>query len=386
MPGTPSLSTLHLSTAKSWRGGENQLLLLAEGLQERGHKVLIAAPKTAPLLDKAKAQNMPVRALTIRGELDPAGMYRLSKLLREIKPDILHLHDAHAVLAGQIAARTRPANSLAVIAHRRTAFRIRSKWKYGGRINRIIAISQSAKEQVLKAGLPAEKVDVVYSGLLFKESTPSIQQAATTLRDRLGIRASAVLLGHAAALTSEKRQCDLVKAVKSCMKRTSNSSADAECEVLKGQEAQDVHLAIAGKGPLEGELRQQVHALGLKDRVHFLGFVRDLAPLWEASDLAVFSSELEGLCTALVEAQGAGVPAVVTRAGGMEEVVQEDETGKLVPVGAIDELSDAIMTLLQNRTMMDAMGKAARKRARSLFSAEAMLQGTLDVYANLMRP
>ena len=151
MPSKSALSILHLSTAKTWRGGENQLLLLAKGLQRQGHQILIAAPKDSPLHHRAKDIEVPTRVLTIRGDVDPAGVYRLAKVLREMKPQILHLHDAHSVLAGQLAVRSCSKESIRVIAHRRTAFRIRSKWKYCGRVNRIIAISAAARDQVLAA-------------------------------------------------------------------------------------------------------------------------------------------------------------------------------------------------------------------------------------------
>jgi glycosyltransferase involved in cell wall biosynthesis len=123
----------------------------------------------------------------------------------------------------------------------------------------------------------------------------------------------------------------------------------------------------------------------LAGRVHWLGFRRDLHTLWAAADLAVFCSEAEGLCTALVEAQGAGLPAVATRAGGMTEVVAEDKTGLLVPVGGVKELSEALIRLAQDSELRRRMGLAAARRAREIFSSDVMVEGILRVYQGVLK-
>lgn len=365
MPSSRALSTLHLSTARSWRGGENQILLLARGLVERGHRALIVAPKGAPLLERAAEAGLPTRVLTIRGELDAPGMWRLARLLREVRPDILHLHDGHAVLPGQVAARIRSA--MGVIAHRRTSFKVRGRWKYAGRVDRVIAISSAVRECLLAAGVPAPRVEVVYSGLEFPEPLARESAPAQAWRRALGLPENAILAVHAAALTREKRQMDLLSALRAC--------------VTSGV---PLHLAVAGTGELEAELKAATTGV-LAGRVHWLGFRRDVHTLWAAADLAVFCSEAEGLCTALVEAQGAGLPAVVTRAGGMTEVVAEGETGLLVPVGAVKELADALTRMTKDGDLRRRMGASAARRAREVFSAQVMVKGVLRVYQEVLK-
>jgi glycosyltransferase involved in cell wall biosynthesis len=361
------LSTLHLSTAHTWRGGENQILLLAQGLVARGHRALIVAPKGAPLLERAHEAGLATRALTLRGDLDPAGTWRLARLLREVRPDVLHLHDGHAVLPGQLAARALPGSRLAVIAHRRTSFPLRGRWKYAGRVDKVIAISQAARQRVLAAGVAPERVAVVYSGLEFPALAP---REGLALRRELGLSPEAVLIAHAAALTAEKRAGDLLGALRLC----------AGSGVVKEGAAPDVHLAIAGSGELEGALRELACRLNVAGRVHFLGFRRDLRPLWAAAQIAAFSSEAEGLCTALIEAQGAGLPAVVTDAGGMVEVVAAQVTGLVARVGAVEELAAAFRRLAADAALRGQLGSAARARVRKHFSAAAMVENTLRVY------
>lgn len=358
------LSTVHLSTARSWRGGENQILLLARGLTTAGHSALIVAPRGAPLLERAAEAGLPVRALTIHGELDAPGMWRLARLIREVRPDILHLHDGHAVLPGQLAGRVR--KSMGVLAHRRTAFRVRGRWKYSGRVDRVIAISEAVRACLASSGLDDARISVVYSGLEFPEVQARESESAQLFRRDLDIPESALLVAHAAALTREKRQADLLEAFRKLPPGLG-----------------PVHLAIAGSGDQEATLKADAEDLG--GRVHWLGFRRDLRALWAAADLAVYCSEAEGLCTALVEAQGAGRPAVVTRAGGMVEVVSEKETGLVVEVGDVKALSAAMGRLLSDRTLRVQMGLEAARRARDKFSASVMVQGVLRVYEDVLK-
>ena len=338
-------------------------MLLACGLKERGHEALVVAPKGAPLLDRATDAGLPVRALTLRGDLDPAGTWRLARLLREVRPDILHLHDGHAVLPGQLTGRL--ARTMGVIAHRRTVFRVRGSWKYTGRVDRVIAISEAVRERLTAAGVPEERVTVAYSGLAFPEALPPDRVLA--FRRELDLPEDAILVAHAAALTKEKRQLDLLEAIRACAKK-----------------GVPIHLAVAGAGAMEAELKAA--ATGeMAGLVHWLGFRRDLRSLWAAADIAAFCSEAEGLCTALVEAQGAGVPAVVTRAGGMTEVVEEGRTGWLVPVGGVGELAAALIRLATDTEERQRMGGEASRHARGKFSAQVMVDTILRVYGEVLK-
>jgi glycosyltransferase involved in cell wall biosynthesis len=92
------------------------------------------------------------------------------------------------------------------------------------------------------------------------------------------------------------------------------------------------------------------------------------------------SSLTEGLGTSLLDAMAAGKPIVATRAGGIPEVVGDEETGVLVPPRDHDAMAEAIVRLLKDDTLRRKMGDAGRARARSLFSAERMVQNTLNVY------
>jgi L-malate glycosyltransferase len=363
--------SIHLSTAKSWRGGENQVFLLTRGLQAKGHKVLVVAPKGAPLLERCAAAGIPARGIGIRGEIDALATIRLIGILRKERPDILHLHDGHAVMHGQLAGRAVSRRKLKIVAHRRTVFKLKGRWKYTGRMDRIVAISSAVKDELLAAGVPEPLVRVVYSGMDFPPRLPSDAPEVRTFLASQNIPPGAFVIAHAAALSSEKRQQDLVQAV-----------ALAN-EKLKEQGLPTVHLCIAGSGDKEDFLRAEVSRQKQNETVHIAGFLSDLRPLWAASAMVMFASEAEGLCTALVEAQGSGLPAVVTRAGGMTEVVADGKTGMLVKIGDTAAMADAISKLYADVSLRQNMGSEAARRARELFSAQAMVDGIESVYQQL---
>ena len=366
-----SLYSLHLSTARSWRGGENQIFLLASGLKARGQKVLVVAPEKTPLADRCREAGLPACGLTTRGALDPLASLKLLRLLRREKPDVLHLHDGHAVLQGQLVGRAFSRQKLKVVAHRRTAFPLKGRWKYCGRLDRIVAISRAVQADLCAAGVPAGQIRLVYSGLEFSKPWGREHPEALRLRESCRMAENELLLAHAGALSAEKRQLDIIAAL-----------GQAE-KLMKPKRLPGVHLAIAGSGPEEPNLRQAVEKLALGEKVHFLGFVRDLRPLWAASDLAVFASAAEGLCTALVEAQAAGLPALASRVGGMPEVVAEEETGLLFEAGDQKALAAGIASLCSDQVLRARMGRQAGEHAREKFSAAGMVESILKLYREL---
>ncbi len=361
-PSVQPIYSIHLSTAKSWRGGENQIWLLARGLIARGQRALVIAPRNAPLLERCRSAGIPTGAIHPSGELDLVGTARLARLLRREKPDVLHAHDGHAVLPAKFAAWFHPRTNLKLVVHRRTVFALKGRWKYQGRVDRIIAISAAVRERLLADGISDDSIRVVFSGMEFPEMAAAGMEGKA-LRERLGIAADAFVLAHAAALTSEKRQQDILRALSA---------------------VPDVQLLIAGTGKLEQTLHESVRQAGLNDRVHFLGFVQDLRPVWSASNAAIFASEAEGLCTALIEAQAAGLPAVITKAGGMVEIVDDGVSGVTTEIGDTVAMAKGMEALARDRELCRKMGQAAAQNARAKFSAERMVDGVLNAYRELV--
>ncbi len=370
----PLLSVLsgplvQVSTAKGWRGGERQALGLAEGLYQKEMPVVLVAPPESPLLKRAQEIGIETFPLVYRGEWDLVAAWKLASFLRKKKAGLVHAHDGHAVMLAGLAGRL---SSTPAVCTRRVDFPIRGAWKYRWWMKRVICISSAIRQICAQGGIPAERMPVVFSGI-------DVDAVKNAPGDNGQIRASfgedakkerRLVVLNVASLTDHKGQTYLLDAMPRVLKQVPNAL-----------------FLIAGDGELEAPLKAQAKELALdEDVLQFLGFREDVLSLLKACDLFVMSSHLEGLCTSVMDAMAAGKAVVATRAGGIPEVVHENETGLLVPVRDPDALADALISLLQDRKLRERYGRSAAVVARMQFGFDKMVEGTLEVYRQLLLP
>jgi glycosyltransferase involved in cell wall biosynthesis len=140
---------------------------------------------------------------------------------------------------------------------------------------------------------------------------------------------------------------------------------------------------LAGEGPLEPDLRAQCAALGLADRVRFLGHRRNVPELFEASDLVVLPSLYEGLPLVAIEALAANRPLVATEVDGTPEVVINERTGLLVPPANPVALAAAIERLLDNPELASRLASDGRKFVQENFAVRRQIEQTVALYSEL---
>jgi len=141
-----------------------------------------------------------------------------------------------------------------------------------------------------------------------------------------------------------------------------------------------MHLLLAGDGALRPELESRARALGIGQRVSFLGHCNDVQRVLDAADLFVLPSLWEALPFALLEAMASGLPVVATRVAGVPEVVSHGRTGLLVPPADAGALASALAEVVASRSRLDDMGAAARAVVEARYSLGAMLRDTQDAY------
>jgi glycosyltransferase involved in cell wall biosynthesis len=142
---------------------------------------------------------------------------------------------------------------------------------------------------------------------------------------------------------------------------------------------------IVGQGGLREELEAHAARLGIASHVRLLGHREDVRDLLSLYDIFVLPSLSEGMPLALLEAMGAGLPAIATRVGGIVEVLEDRKTGLLVPPEDGGALADTIMALLENRALAKELGEAARQVATTRYSLAGMVRAYEDVYSELVR-
>ena len=142
---------------------------------------------------------------------------------------------------------------------------------------------------------------------------------------------------------------------------------------------------LVGEGPLAGEMHLYTERLGIASNVRFLGWRDDVPAILAAMDICVLASLWEGLPYTLLEAMAAGKPMVATSVGGSREIVVDGETGLLVPPRNPSALARGIMRLLADQALAAEMGRRGRERVHDVFSIEAMLRKTEEVYEKLLQ-
>jgi len=349
-PAASPLRVLHLNSERGWRGGEQQVLLLAEGLQRAGVDTAIVARPGEQLARRAALAGVPVIGLTLR-PWSPWSWLGLRRLLRA--GDIVHAHASHAHAAASWALS---ASSIPLVATRRVDFPPKGLRKYR-RCASNVAVSQAIAGILTVAGVP--RVSVIPDGV-----DPARFASADRRRGRaaLGLGEGALAVLDVAALEEHKDHRTLLEA----WGRLAAARPDA-------------HLFLAGDGSLRRELEARAAQL---PRVRLLGFRDDLPDLLAAADVAVLTSCTEGLGSTLIDAMVTGLPVVATRAGGIPELVEDGVNGLLCPIRDAAAVATALATVLDDAALRQRFAAAGRISAQR-FTAGRMVEAYRRLYATL---
>jgi L-malate glycosyltransferase len=362
--------SLHIDTARTWRGGQNQVLLTVNGLREIGQRAALVAHPNGELRRRA-AEGLELIPLAPRTEVDLTAAWRLSRVIKRLRPDVIHAHDPHglamAALALSLGSGSRSAGALPpLVAARRVDFHLKgnsfSRWKYR-QVDCFIAASEAIRQMLLADGVAAERTTTVHEGIdvAHVDAAPAVN-----VREAFWLPHGAPVVGNVAALVPHKGQRHLVEAAH-----------------LVVREIPDARFIILGEGELRDALERQVREYHLEKHVLLPGFRADVLGCIKGFDLFAMSSVTEGLGTSLLDAMACARPIVATRAGGIPEIVDDGVNGRLVPPRDRAAMAEAIVALLRDEGERQRMGEAGLARVRARFTVERMIDETAAVYARV---
>jgi glycosyltransferase involved in cell wall biosynthesis len=346
---------------REWGGGQAQSLGLALALAARGEETrFVAEPGSAPAARLGDTL-LPWEAVRMRGARRLGATIQLTKRFRELRPEVVHIHDSASHVPAALAAKR--AGVPAVVATRRTAFPLRRGWaaklKHELWCDRLLCVSEAVRRRCLEAGLPEDHIAVVPDFVDCQHfDTAIVETSRTDERPRI------CSVGR---LSREKGHLLLLKAMSIVVKSV--------------PEAQ---LQICGEGPELSTIARRAEVNGLAENVALLGFVRDVRSLLAAADVFVMPSLSEGLGVAVLEAMAMGKPVVATDAGGLPEAVMHGETGLVVPAGDAEALAEAMTALLEKPTRAREMGRAGRQRALSHFDRPRIVDRVVAHYEEVL--
>jgi glycosyltransferase involved in cell wall biosynthesis len=355
------MKILQICSARELGGGEKHLADLANGLACRGHDLFAAVIPASPLrteLSSVPAQN--IIELPMRNSLNVATALKLARFVRQNEIDVVHAHIARDYpLAASVARRA----GARLVLTRHVLFPLNRIHKLTlRRTSRVIAVSESVAAGLRAQGIfDPEIVVCIHNGV-------DVDRFGRELVDHRnsGDRKRRVgMIGHLAPI---KGQEDFIRA------------AAAVCSSLD-----DVEFIIAGEdksrsGDNRRQLERLIAELGLSQRISLVGWVDDVAELLATFDLFISPSRSEPFGLSIVEAMAAGVPVIATRSEGAREIIDDEETGRLVPIGDADSLANAIRQMLSDPKEGERFSENARKVARERFSLERMVEATEQVY------
>jgi len=283
----------------------------------------------------------------------------ITALLTRIQPDVLHTHQIGTLFYTGPPARRLGVSAIVHTEHgQEYANRRRTRWlgRLAARHARtFFCVSDDTARHVLKHRIAAKnRVHVVYNGI----DVARFEHAAahrTAVRDQLGIPPEAPLIGSVGRLAQIKRYDVLIHAfatVRRCLPTA--------------------RLLLVGDGPKRQELADLAAGLGLRGAVYFLGYRDDRQRYLSAIDVFVLSSDSEGTPLALLEAWAAGLPVVVTRVGGLPELIEHRITGRLVPPGDSGAFGQTLTEVLRDEEQRRRMGQAGYELVRERFDRNQM--------------
>jgi glycosyltransferase involved in cell wall biosynthesis len=352
-------------------GAEQQLILLAKGLQAHGWQVSVVALSGTGgnAAIELKAQGVNFLSLSMRkGLADPRGWIRFHHWLLREHPDLVHAHLPHATWFARWSRLATPVRLLVDTLHSSSSGTMGRKLGYrwsNWLPDKVTAVSRAVAESHLAASMVSEnKLTVLPNGVNVEEWRPD-SLVRVAVRRELELKHEFLWLASG--------RLDPVKDYPTLLQAMVHVPEPAR-------------LVITGAGPLEYTLRSLSSALGLDTRVRFLGFEPDVRRWLQTADGFVLSSRLEGLPMSLLEAAACAVPAVATDVPGTREVVVHSETGWLAEAGNALALGDAMARMMETSPEeRKAMGERARQLVLDRFNLEAVLDRWEALYADLLR-
>ena len=365
MTGKPPspLTILHIDTGTAFRGGQQQLLYLAQALAERGHRQTLAGPEDGALESRCGKglEFFPFPSHDV-GHL--FGVIQLRRLIQDRPFDIIHAHDGRGHTVGLLAAWGR---KIKHVATRRVLYTNQNRWvaqfKYQRCADALIVVSEAVKRKALESGIAPDNIHLIYDGVKFPVRLPDTEQRRM-LREHWGLTERDVAVGHVGYFSPEKGQVVLARAAR-----------------LLQTQWPDLRFFLAGEGPAQF---QAAFLAECGENLRWIGFVEDLGSFLAALDLFVMPSISEGLGSSALLAMAYGLPVVASQVGGLPEVVIPQETGWLVEPDSPRQLADLIADAVRDRERLMQMGQQGRRRVQSLFSCRTMVDKTENLYRSLL--
>jgi len=369
---------LYVITKANWGGAQRYVFDLANASTDAGHDVLVVSGNEGPLTERLKEASIKTRTIAaMKRDISIMDEFRsfktLLNIIDEFRPDVLHGNSSKAGALAALAGRLKGIDTIVFTAHGWAFNEGRPRWQkmiiglfhYATVLlaHKTICVSRAIRQDAAWMPFVAKRFSVIHNGV--SEGTLlSREEARMKIAPDLARGfPNALWIGSIAELHPTKGLDTLVEAFAAI-----------------AHELPSTVLVLMGDGNEWAKLEKLVQIYDLPDRVVLSGFVKDASTYLNALDMFVLPSRSEALGYALLEAGLASLPSIGTRVGGIPEVLDDGETGLLVPPGKSILLSQALTELVNDPALRNRLGTALHEKVRSEFSIAAMTEKTLALY------
>lgn len=348
----------------AWGGTELHLLNLSNQLVKRGHDVTVACRPDGWVIKKATELGLKTLSATVLRQQDWTDYRIFRDWCKANHCDVIHAHWSTDAFVPASAARAAGVPVRLMTRHSPYPFKTPlGRWIFTDLLyNRLLAVSQSVANTLIKCGVPKRKITVVHHGTDVGEFEQTTLPPESVRAD-LGLSDDDVAVGIVGRIAQEKGHRYLYEA----MNRLEAGSP--------------VRAVVVGDGPDADAGRTYVRDHGLEDRVIFSPFRTDVNNVFNALDIVVVPSTWEEPCSAVIQqAMALSRPVIGTRTGGTPEMILDGETGLLVAPSNAESLASGIANLAADRDLRRKMGAAGRARVEQYFSLDVMTDKIVDIY------
>jgi glycosyltransferase involved in cell wall biosynthesis len=353
-----SKRTAFVCFSHSLGGLELTTLRLAKAINERGNPSVVIAPPSSPLLKLAAEAGLAVGGIAPRLKYgDVPAALRLRKILRDNRTQVAILTQSKDLHLAALASKGIPELKIAFYQQMDSGYNKRDllhTWVFS-KLVRWFTLTEGMKKNVIThTRVPERRVEVVPLGIDLERFNPK-KHRKSAARKALGLPAKGTLVGVMGRLDPQKGQEVLLRAAPALLKKHT-----------------DLHIVVAGD-ETAGEpgyrsyLERLSGTLSLRSRVTFLPFTRDVPQFMSALDVLVLPSFAETYGLVIIEAMAMGCPVVATNAGGVPEIINDEETGLLVSPRNQQELTEALSRILSSFSLRARIVKSARSKALSCY-------------------
>jgi glycosyltransferase involved in cell wall biosynthesis len=337
-------------------GAENYVVNLSKKLIGKNHEVFIITSNNEAFKDFLKKNGLSFYISDMFFKFDILSILKIAHFVKKHKIDIIHTHLSKANVIGALAGRISNIKSVS------TAHGINKKGQYIYS-DKVICVSKAVVQNLASQGVKEDRLCLIYGGIDINKFNSEDYIKRDILNNDIDLN-----IGMVSRLSREKGV---------------NYFIEAAAYILEN--IQNIKFFIAGIGELKEKLIEQSKKLGIDSRVYFVGFVEEkLASFLNELDILIFPSIKEGLGLSLLEAMAMKKCVIVSKAGGMPEVVEDEKNGFIVDIGNVMAIKDTVIKLNNDRELITAIGEEAKKTVINNFTLDLMTDNIEKLFGEMI--